>query len=465
MKRLASTNCSVGGGGQAQAGLPGVFLAGGLLATAIGGWWLLLGWVGSPSLGRVIEAPANRAESQALQADRGPLVARRAGDELRDSRLTREQVGPGSMTAPFTGRGRMEQRGPAAEELAPVLQEGGGKSLFWPGQGSVPTTSADVKGVLEEWAQLLAERQGRFSPEELRALSRWIRSLARAGSVGMDGLRDFLLSGVDAPLTKESGVPSSLRLAALDALRGMDSLDALGVALDVLTRTRQPREVAAIADLLEERAPGQYRQWVVSVARALLEKGGAGPDGLGMGPLLKILGEAGRVTPGELETVPTHQREYAAVALSLLPEGAGLPILVGRLQGPDAGLGNPDGRLALQLVAQMAAEQPRAAAELVAIARRGLIPDALWPDIAALAAGAERIQLNEPSEGATIGRHYLYKEGGTELLYRARMEGAVSVAEARSRLEVIGRLLEAWEGAAARQALAPLAVRLEKAAR
>ena len=320
----------------------------------------------------------------------------------------------------------------------------------------------DIRFAFREVAATLATNDGQLAGEETTALSDWLKTLARGGDDALAALRDFFSSGLDAPLTKQSGAPSSLRVAALEALRGIDSLDALGIALDVLANTRQPLEVAAVAKLLEERAPGQYSQWVASAARDLVERGaGSGSDAAGLGPLMKILGEAGGVTPAELEQLPSHQREYAAVTLTLLPEGKGLPLLLDRVQGPGAGIGNQDGRLALQLLAQTAAYQPEAAAELVAIARDGLIPDALWPDIAALAAGAERIQLDEPREGATVGRHYYYKAGGTQLLYRARTGGPASAAEAQARLEVIGRLFEAGSGAAARQALAPFAARLE----
>ena len=103
-------------------------------------------------------------------------------------------------------------------------------------------------------------------------------------------------------------------------------------------------------------------------------------------------------------------------------------------------------------------------ARRVAVARSGLIPDALWPDIASLAAGTERIQLDEPRGGTTVGRHYLYKPGGTQLLYRARTDPTGNPAEAHARLQVVGRLLDAAADApAAQRALAPLATRLTAA--
>lgn len=442
---LAAEDASYG-----EVSQPAVLLVG-LAALGLCGWWLLLKLLGDP-----YSAYPNPPPSTEAQSTLGGVQSGRPLGRGMKSLLDTEEASFTGTYLPFT-QSPVAGRAIPQDSVAALSLERGARAL----------TAVEVTGTFEEFAHLLAERQGKLSPEELAAFLSWIRGLATGGSTAMAGLRDFLMSGVDAPLIKASGAPSRLRVAALEALRGMGSAEAVGLALEVLVKTREPLEVVAVAELIEARAPGDYRQWVVDVARALLRQAGpAGGDGVGVGPLLKILGEAGEVTPAELEAGPGHQREYATVTLALLPDGGGIPALVGRIKGSEGAIASPEGQLALQLLAQTAGAQPRAATELVAIAREGLIPDSLWSEVARLAGGEERIQLNEPPEGAMLGRHYLYKEGGTELLYRARGQGPLDGAEVQARIELMGRLLDAGNSsAAAREALLPLMARLAGASR
>ena len=318
---------------------------------------------------------------------------------------------------------------------------------------------AEISATLDELYQLLTDRNGQLSAEELAIFNSLLTLLAQQDIAILPVLQEFLASGIDAPLASQPGSPSSLRLALLDLLRRIDNPAVTELALDTLNNTSQPLEVELLAQILEQQAPGQYRTELVQVAHRLLSHNTAG-NGAELGPLFQILSEYGGISAAELQQSPRYQKQYAALALALLPDGQGIPALLEQVKKPDAGLNNEQGRLALQLLAQTAADYPAAAQALTAIAKQGLIPDWLWPDIAALASGQEQLQLTRP-DSRIVGRHFIYKPEGTQLIFRARSGVPLDADEARARLEVIERLLDTSSDIAAREALEPLAAQLE----
>lgn len=422
-----------------------------LLIAAAGGMARLLP-------GQAPESPEGTALYRG--ASDGPAAAARLGDAAgalgRDQAQTQRlspdvgvQASPDAV-AVHVWDGGVAEWGATGTPLRNLLDA-------WRRAGRI--TSDRVTAALETIQGEIVRAEGRPTREDLKALAELSRLLAAQGADGVAGIRDFLRSGRDADFVQESGFPASLRLFALDALGRIDSLDALNVELSMVEQSRSPLELAALAERIDDRATGQYRPMLVKAARRLLSSAADAP-GETLGPIYQRLAEWGEVKAPDLESLPAHQRQYGLVSLALLPGGEGLPALLDAVSGADAGIGNQEGRLALQLLAQVSAGQSLAGQELTAIAQEGLIPDSMWPEIAALVGGTTRIQLNVPGSGRA-DRSYIFRPEGNQLFYRVRDQGAAADSDAYGRIEAIDRLLEVAPGEAARGALEAVRARLE----
>jgi hypothetical protein len=170
-------------------------------------------------------------------------------------------------------------------------------------------------------------------------------------------LKAFLDQNVDYPFSREASQNlgySSTRMAALDALRQIGGPESAAVMEEILGKTAEPREIAALARNLEESAPGQYRDRALAAARQALATAASVKDPTDVAPLFEVFQHYGdaSVIP-ELEKASRQWKYYAVNALANLSEGAGIPALM-QMADPSSASGNR--LLALEMVAQMAPE-------------------------------------------------------------------------------------------------------------
>jgi hypothetical protein len=90
----------------------------------------------------------------------------------------------------------------------------------------------------------------------------------------------------------------------------------------------------------------------------------------------------------ELEQAAARWNYYAPLALASLPEGAGVPSLVHMAEDPE-GTFRSSSRFALQMLAQLAPQNPDAAKALLAQVSAGKVPDTAWYGIAAALEGTQ----------------------------------------------------------------------------
>ena len=327
------------------------------------------------------------------------------------------------------------------------------------GQAESPQTSPEQ--LIDDLLTLLDQPLSDLQAERFREL---MAELAAQGQAALPVIRDYLLSGEDHLFPDEGkfGHPS-LRLAMIDALQKTAAEDVPLISLVLLQSQVSAPEFIALSGYLEKSEPGFYQTEITAAGRQFLAQA-AETNSTELGPVYELLGQAGATSVADLTAAPSHLSHYASVGLALLPDGQGVPALLDQIHQSDLKFDDQQELLQLKLLAQVAAEQADAAAALAEFARQKLIPDSAWPEIAAIAAGLERIQLNR-HEGTVLSSQQIASPYGYQVLYRTRVSGHRGTTEALARLELIELLHELAPGNGAGEALATVLDRLSGAQR
>jgi hypothetical protein len=235
--------------------------------------------------------------------------------------------------------------------------------------------------------------------------------------------------------------------------------------LQTLQATTLPSEIAQLAQVLEQQAPGQYRQETLNAINEVLAMAGKGqlPANWDVGELFKVLQNYGDAsTASVLEQLQPQWRYYATLTLAGMPEGAGVSALIHEAQNPAAASGRD---FAYQMLAQTAVQYPDASAALLEAARQGQIPDAAWRKIATGLAEDQYYLGSPPSppDGGvpTIpGLKTYHIASGNQNFYSLPFGGsappgqpAATGDQVSQRLELINQLLAATSNPAAQAAL------------
>ncbi len=230
-----------------------------------------------------------------------------------------------------------------------------------------------VKGLMS-----LSGTNAAITPENVEAWRSNFQQLVQGGTAALPAIHAFLQHKVDYPFTGEVAQAlgqGSARLAAFDALRQIGGPDAAAVMESALSSTTAPKEIAMLARDLDDAAPGEYRDQILAAARNGLEAARTEKDpNLDVAPLFEVYqhyGDASAVP--DLEKATGQWKYYATVALADLPEGSGIPSLL-KMAG-----GSGDRVVALEMVAQLAPENPTVREFLTSQVANKQIPANLWP--------------------------------------------------------------------------------------
>jgi hypothetical protein len=168
--------------------------------------------------------------------------------------------------------------------------------------GTAPPLAA--KPAPEELLRRLAVMKFTPGPGQARAARQILvvlGQLAECGPNALPAIGQFLSSNADVEYDRlaeakvprdiravtDAVVPFSLRLALFDVVRQIGGDDAERLLAETLGRTARGLEVACLTQLLEEMAPGKYRDIALAAAQALLS--GATGDRLQRDYLLSVL--------------------------------------------------------------------------------------------------------------------------------------------------------------------------------
>jgi hypothetical protein len=255
---------------------------------------------------------------------------------------------------------------------------------------NIPASAAHAQQLIIQMA-LVDVSRGTLTKEQTDQLKQNLKQLTEQGATGVPAIREFLEKNQDLSFgdanVKSVGY-SSLRAGLLDALRQIGGPEAVAVSQQVLQTTADPTEIALLARNLEEAAPGQHRQEVLSAVReTLAQLSEAKQNSPEVAPLFQVLQTYGDSTVlADLENSVSKFGYYSTMALAGMPSGEGIPTLIRMAQerGASVSLRN---EFALQMLAQVSAQYPEASAALVEQARLNQISETAWTKIATGLAG------------------------------------------------------------------------------
>jgi len=357
--------------------------------------------------------------------------------------------------------GGQKQAGPeAGTVVTEATPKTAAPSVPAPPPVALAATVDPTMGVLVTSLSKLSGTNVALTSEAAAAWRTNFMELVRNSSAAIPAIRAFLDQKVDYPFSQEVWQTigySSTRLAAIDALRQIGGVDAVGAMQSLLGTTQTPKEIAVLARNLEDASPGQYRGEALAVARSGLASALASKDPqLDVAPLFEVFqhyGDASLIP--ELEKAMDQWKYYATITLANLPANAGVPSI---LRLADASSGSGSRVVALEMVAQLAATNPDARQFLANQVANKTIPANLWPYLASPLAGDQYYpvdsaitpypQLQSMSDLKTT--HLAY---GNQNLYTLPGDQNLTAEGIQQRLALVDELLKSASDPAAVQAL------------
>ena len=287
------------------------------------------------------------------------------------------------------------------------------------------------------------------------------QQLVTSGPAGVAAIAEFLKQNTDLAFDDPKAFGfASARLAMVDALGKMGGTEAIGLMSEMLQTAAVPREIAALAKQLDALAPEQYRQQAVDAARQTLAMAkGNQLEGYDVAPLFEVLqqyGGAGALP--DLTQQGAAWRNYAAMALAALPDGAGVPALVEMTQPTPGGGTNPGRHAALEALTQMAVGNAQARAALVEQISANTLPPYMWAYMEPLLAGNERYfqdsvlndQILALLEAKTSSSHI---SSNNENFFYASRGGGLTVEQVQQQMSLVNDLRAATKDPQALQSL------------
>ena len=318
-----------------------------------------------------------------------------------------------------------------------------------------------IDQIFDQIFLVLSESNGQLSSDDLALFREFISQLFNQPDAAILAIHDFFLNGSDiafsAEFAKQLG-QDTLRLAMLDILRRIGGGNALTTAANILKTDVSPQELLALSNHLQMATPGLFQTDLLLAGHKILSQIGT-YESSELGPVYQLVAELGGISVDDLQNTPVHHQQYAAVALALLPDGSGIPTLVHNVNQSDLRFNNHQDRLSLRLLAQTASDNETAATTLTELTMQNVIPDSLWPEVAAIVGGLESIQLSE-TNNRVINRHHISYPAGDQIIYRTRNVNFNDRADIQARLSIIEHLYTITNNEAAVQALTPVLDRL-----
>lgn len=237
----------------------------------------------------------------------------------------------------------------------------------------------------------MSSADGPITKEQAERFNQCLAELIRQGAASVPAIREFLERNIEYYYAGVSGGDQlsypSLRASLIDALKQIGGPEAQAAMLEALRTIAMPSELLALANNLDQQAPGQYRGEIVNAARETLAMAATNQLGTNveLGPAFRILGTYGAANtvadvakgdPGSFDN---------AIALAGLPDGQGLPSLIQMAENPSAdGSGQS---AATAMIAQLACQNPDALVALAAMAQEGQISNSAWVRLAPILGG------------------------------------------------------------------------------
>ncbi|BCU79518.1 hypothetical protein llg_42330 [Luteolibacter sp. LG18] len=292
----------------------------------------------------------------------GQIEAQRSAWELEKGRLE----------AALNGRG--------------AKRDSGSRVIVESGRSAPEAAGPSAPFLLNQLANLpFSEGNARSTRQMLAALEQ----LSRIGPQALPAIRQFLAGGSDVTYVPPGNkarrnlkslvdalVPASLRIALFDQVRHTGGKDAEGILVEALGRTRNGLEVAYLTQILEEMAPGTYKEDALAAAGRLLKEGAAADREM-LFDVMKRFGDTSYVAAAQSQIIQSDgQVDQAALRYLQQSLGAQSVALVSRYY-QDARLSEPGSKepLARAALAYVGANEQALDLFHTALFDQSLMPD------------------------------------------------------------------------------------------
>jgi hypothetical protein len=259
-----------------------------------------------------------------------------------------------------------------------------------------PAVTGPAKDIVTSLAAL-DPKKGPITKEQAEKWKQDFKALVAQGNTAVPAIREFLERNVELSYANAGGESlgySSLRSSMIDALQQIGGPEAMSALLGTLQTTALPSELEQISKALEQSAPGQYRNDIVSAARQTLDLATGG--GLGKedaAPLFSILEKWGDPSvTGDLQKAASAYKYYPVIALANLPDGAGVDTLVKMAKDPNA----PS--TVAEMLGQLAPTSSAAADELLDLARNNRLTPMQWQQIISLVGNGDQYSFGDAAK-------------------------------------------------------------------
>jgi len=245
----------------------------------------------------------------------------------------------------------------------------------------------------------ISSTEGPITAEQAEKFKRNLEELIKQGAVSIPAIRELLdkkmeFDYADVPGGEQMGY-ASLRAGLLDALRQIGGPEAQEAMVQVLQTSALPAELLAIANNLDQEAPGQYREQILYAARESIAMAATNPAAanIELGPAFRILQNYGdaNTTFDAAKNEPANFNN--AINLANMPEGQGLAALVQMAENSSSASGQT---IATEMIAQMAGQNSKAVDTLMQMAQNGQISNSTWEKLAPIL-GGDQYQVANPS--------------------------------------------------------------------
>lgn len=299
-----------------------------------------------------------------------------------------------------------------------------------------------------------------MTPEQIALWKQTMQTLMQQGGAAVPAIMEFLERNVDLDMKGLAGdqLGTSLRQTMFEALAQIGSDGFNGLA-HVLQTTLDPREIASVAGMLEDRAPEQFRNAVVDAARgALAHLAGKKIEGVDVAPLFELLQKfGGPDVVNDLTAAAKTWGYYAPLAIANLPPEFATPALVSLAEDRNFAASG-GGAMAMRLLAERAFTDPAAQEALLRLAEQGKIPTSAYLGISQALAGHVAHYGSGLVPGAappppTLGQqHHRFHIATGNQQYESRYQPPPPEQLAQ-RLELIDKLLKLQQSPIAANAL------------
>lgn len=291
-----------------------------------------------------------------------------------------------------------------------------------------------------------------MTPEKAGEWKTAMDQLVKEGAGSIPAIQQFLDKNEDVRFNYGTGTnllgETTVRAALIEALGQISGPESLAAQSQLLAMTADPAEIAMLANQLEKAAPEQYRQLAMDAARSALEMAAAGklPD-RDVGPLFSLLQKYGDAnTVDYLKGMMNNWRYYGAIALSDLPNGAGVPALVDMVKNQDSAAKGTR-NVALWMLAQEA-DSDVARNTLLEQAKNSTVPCSSWIEISSILGGNVFYIGNPTAQGrvpVSGERSWLLRQGN-QAFYSIPRTTPYAQDQLAQRLALIDQLIAANQG-------------------